>query len=64
MPRLICSGHFSRDETNMHSPVPTGTPASSELSAADVEHTYRKIFFRLIPLLFLCYVVKIGRAHV
>ncbi|WP_250487485.1 MFS transporter [Caballeronia sp. GaOx3] len=34
------------------------SPAAPERSAADVERTYRKIFFRLIPLLFLCYVVS------
>ncbi|AET92602.1 major facilitator superfamily [Burkholderia sp. YI23] len=42
----------------MHKLSPAGTPAASELSPADVERTYRKIFFRLIPLLFLCYVVS------
>ncbi|SAK61167.1 major facilitator transporter [Caballeronia temeraria] len=34
------------------------SPAEPERFAADVERTYRKIFFRLIPLLFLCYVVS------
>jgi D-galactonate transporter len=42
----------------MHNLTSADTPATSEYSPAEVEHTYRKIFFRLIPLLFLCYVVS------
>ncbi|SAL80108.1 major facilitator transporter [Caballeronia arvi] len=42
----------------MHDLSSTDTSAASELSPGEVERTYRKIFFRLIPLLFLCYVVS------
>jgi D-galactonate transporter len=42
----------------MHDLSSTDTRAESELSPGEVERTYRKIFFRLIPLLFLCYVVS------
>lgn len=42
----------------MQSPVPAETSATSERAPSEVERIYRKIFFRLIPLLFLCYVVS------
>ena len=45
----------------MHTPLrpdTKSTSGTSDYSPAEIEHTYRKVFFRLIPLLFACYVIS------
>lgn len=42
----------------MHSSSLTGKNDASDYAPAEIERTYRKMFFRLIPLLFLCYVIS------
>ncbi|MGE8487644.1 MAG: MFS transporter [Paraburkholderia nemoris] len=42
----------------MHGYSHSGTSITDNLTPVEVERTYRKIFFRLIPLLFLCYVIS------
>ncbi|SAL68792.1 major facilitator transporter [Caballeronia choica] len=42
----------------MHSSSINGATDASGYTPAEIERTYRKVFFRLIPLLFLCYVIS------
>ena len=42
----------------MHGYSLSGTSTTNDLTPVEVERTYRKIFFRLIPLLFLCDVIS------
>ena len=42
----------------MHSHPQTGAATSGDTTPDEVDRTYRKVFFRLIPLLFLCYVIS------
>lgn len=42
----------------MHSHPQSFTTSTGDFTPVEVERTYRKIFFRLIPLLFLCYVIS------
>ncbi|SAK91228.1 MFS transporter [Caballeronia ptereochthonis] len=42
----------------MHSSSINGETGASDYTSAEIERTYRKVFYRLIPLLFLCYVIS------
>jgi MFS family permease len=45
-------------ETIMNNQPQPGAATSGDTTPDEVERTYRKVFFRLIPLLFLCYVIS------
>ncbi|MFT4069770.1 MFS transporter [Paraburkholderia sp.] len=42
----------------MHSSSINGETDAGDYTPAEIERIYRKVFFRLIPLLFLCYVIS------
>ncbi|WP_144139527.1 MFS transporter [Paraburkholderia sp. BCC1884] len=42
----------------MYSSSITGANDTADCTPAEIEHIYRKVFYRLIPLLFLCYVIS------